>query len=72
MRTSTTKSGVVVNCLWAPVHKYPRNDSEIICELNALSEIVVDPKSSIGDFYYVHVPSGDEGYCLKEYVAVRR
>lgn len=72
MRTSTTKSGVIVNCLWAPVHKYPRNDSESICELNALSEIVVYPEKTVGDFYYVHIPSGDEGYCFKEYIAVRR
>ena len=72
MRTSTTKSGVIVNCLWAPVHEKPRNDSVLICEVNALSEIIVHPNLSIGDFYYIHVPSGDEGFCLKEYVAVRR
>lgn len=72
MRTNTTKSGVIVNCLWAPLLKYPRNDSNCLCELNALSEIVVYPNLSIGDFYYVHISSGDEGYVFKEYVAVRR
>ena len=72
MKNNTTKSGVIVNCLWAPIHKYPRNDSELTYEINALSEIVVYPESSVGDFYYVRVPSGDEGYCFKEYVAVRR
>lgn len=72
MRTSATKSGVIVNCLWAPLHEKPRNDSETICELTALSEVLVIPDQSAGDFYRIHIPSGDEGYCLKEYVAVRR
>ena len=72
MRTSATKSGVIVNCLWAPIHEKPRNDSDEICEITALSEVLVFPEQSKGDFYLVRIPSGDEGYCLKEYVAVRR
>lgn len=69
---TNTKSGVIVDCLWAPVHEKPRDDSEIICELNALSEVLVFPEQTIGDFYFIHIPSGDEGYCFKDYVAIRR
>lgn len=72
MKTNTTKSGVIVNCLLAPVHEKARNDSAVLYEVTALSEIIVYPNLSVGDFYYVQVPSGDEGYCLKEYIAVRR
>lgn len=72
MKPNTTKSGVIVNCLWAPVLTKPRNDAEAIFEINALSEVVVYPDKTIGDFFYVHIPSGDEGYVFKEYIAVRR
>lgn len=72
MRTGATKSGVIVNCLCAPLHEKPRNDSETICEVTALSEVLVFPEMAKGDFYLIRIPSGDEGYCLNEYVAVRR
>lgn len=72
MKKNTTKSGVIVNCLWTSLHEKPRNDSEVVCDLLALSEVLVFPEQSVGDFYLVHLPSGDEGYCLKDHVAVRR
>lgn len=72
MRTGATKSGVIVNCLWAPLLEKPRNDSARICEVTALSEVLVFPEMAKGDFYLIRIPSGDEGYCLNEYVAVRR
>ena len=72
MKNGATKSGVIVNCLWAPLHEKARNDSDEICELTALSEVKVFPDQTIGDFYFVRIPSGDEGYCFKDYVAVRR
>ena len=72
MKTNSMKSGVIVNCLWAPVREKPNNDSHVICELAALSEISVDERKTFDAFYYIHTPSGDEGYCLKEFVVLKR
>ena len=72
MKTSDPLHGVVVNCLWAPVHEKSNNESDIICELGCLSEVEVDESKSIDAFFYICTPSGDEGYCLKEFIVLRR
>ena len=72
MKTSNPLHGVVVNCLWAPVHDKSNNESPIICELGCLSEVEIIEKKSIDVFYYVVTPSGDEGYCLKDYIVIRK
>ena len=71
MKTSCIKTGVVVNCLYAPIHEKPRNDSFVICELGCLSEVEIVEDKSIDEFYYVKLLSGDEGYCLKEFIVLR-
>ena len=72
MKTSNPLHGVVVNCLWAPVHEKSNNESDILCELGCLSEIEVDLSKSIDVFYFVTAPDGTEGYCLKEYIVLRK
>ena len=72
MKTSNPLFGVVVNCLWAEVHEKPNNQSDVIYELSALSEVEVIPDKSFDVFYYVVTPSGDEGYIMKDYIALRK
>ena len=72
MKTSDPLYGVVVNCLWAPVHEKPNNESDVICEIGCLSEVEVVKEKSIDVFYYICTPSGDEGYCLKELIVLRK
>ncbi len=71
MKTSSFKSGVVVNCLWAPVREKPNNESEIVCEIGCLSEVRVFPDQDVDIFHYIQTAAGDEGYCLKEFIALR-
>ena len=71
MKTSNPLFGVVVNCLWAPIREKPNNESSIICEIGCLSEVEVIRNKEIDVFYYIMTPSGDEGYILKEYIALR-
>lgn len=72
MQTTCTKTGVVVNCLWAPIHEKSNNQSDLVCQISCLSEVTVLLNKTIDEFYFVQTPSGDEGYCLKEYIALRR
>ena len=72
MVTPEQDYGVIVNCLSAPLYKKPRTDSEIICDIQALSSVYVNKKKSIDVFYYVSLPDGSSGYCKKEFIAIRR
>lgn len=72
MQTNCTKTGVIVNCLWAPIRVKSNNDSHIICEIGCLSEVQVHEDKSIDQFYFVRTESGDEGYCLKDYIVLRK
>ena len=72
MKTSNPLHGVVVNCLMAPVHERSNNESLVIAEIGALNEVEIVPEKSIDVFWYVVTPSGEEGYCLKDYIALRR
>ena len=72
MRTNSYKWGVIVDCLWAPVRVKPNNDSKIIFELPALTDVQVNLKKSIDQFFYILTSSGDEGYCSKEFVVLKK
>jgi hypothetical protein len=72
MVTPEQDYGVIVNCLSATLYKKPRTDSEIVCDIQALSSVYVNKKKSIDVFYYVSLPDGSSGYCKKEFIAIRR
>lgn len=60
-----------VNCLRLHVHEKPDLDSEIVCKLRYLTEVVVDTKESTGEFYKVYTAIGAEGYASKECVTIK-
>lgn len=72
MVTSEQNCGVIVNCLSAPLYMKSRTDSEIICEIQALTSVSVNMKKAIDIFHYITLPDGRAGYCKKEFVAIRR
>ncbi len=72
MVTPEQNYGVIVNCFSAPLYTKSRTDSEIICEIQALSTVFVNPKKAVDVFHYVTLPDGSSGYCKKEFIAIRR
>lgn len=72
MKTTNTRHGVIVNCVTAPVHSKSNNQSPVVCHLNALTDVEIVKDRSIDVFYYIRTLSGYEGYCLKEYIALRK
>lgn len=66
------KRGIVTDCFKAEVYNDADLDSEIICEIPCLSEVMVDENSSTNDFYKIYLCAGIEGFCLKRYIAIEQ
>lgn len=65
------RSGVVTDCMRLSVLEEPDDDSEIICRIDALSEVIVDEAESTDSFYKVCTSAGAEGFCSKKFIAIK-
>ena len=63
-----TVKGVVVNCAKLNVREKPNTDAEVVCVLNAQSEIEIVVAKSTNKWFYVCTATGVEGYCMRQYV----
>lgn len=62
--------GVVSNCTKLNVREEPSMDSDIVCEISKLTEVMINDDESTDDFYKICTDSGIEGFCMKQYVTV--
>lgn len=63
--------GFVDNCEHLRVRKESNVDSEELCVINKLSEVVIDLDNSTDYFYKVKTSEGVEGYCMKKFITVK-
>jgi hypothetical protein len=70
MKTEETLIGVV-NCLRLHIHSEPSLDSEIVCKVRYLTEVMIDPVNSTKDFYKVYTAIGAEGFCQKDLLILK-
>lgn len=63
-----TVKGVVVKCAKLNVREQPNTDAEILCVLDAQSEIEVVVAKVSKKWFYVRTAAGVEGYCMRQYV----
>lgn len=63
-----TVPGVVANCSKLNVRAKATMSSEIVCVLDAASEIEINVARSTGDWFYVYTAVGAEGYCMRKFV----
>lgn len=63
-----TVAGVVANCAKLNVRSKPSITGEIVCVLNASSEIEIDVEKSVTDWVYVCTATGVEGYCMRQFI----
>lgn len=63
--------GVVTDCLCLNIRSGPSSDSQILSELQCLSEVEIDNNKSTEDWYHICNASGIEGYCMKKYIAIK-
>ena len=63
--------GFVDNCECLRVRKESNVDSEELCIINKLSEVVIDLDNSTDYFYKVATSEGVEGYCMKKFITIK-
>lgn len=63
-----TVEGMVVGCAKLNVRAEANLFSDVICTLNATSEIEINIEKSTKDWFYICTASGIEGYCMRKYV----
>ena len=63
-----TVEGVVVNCSKLNVRAQPSINAEIVCVLDAMSEIEIDVAKSTAEWFHVCTATGVEGYCMRKFV----
>lgn len=63
--------GYVDNCECLRVRKESNVDSEELCIINKLSEVVIDLDNSTDYFYKVTTSDGVEGYCMKKFITIK-
>ena len=70
MKTEIMPIGVVT-CFGLPVYSEADLNSEIICKVQYLSEVMIDPSMSTADFYKVYTAVGVEGFCQKDFICYK-
>lgn len=64
------KVGVVTDCLKLNVREKASTDSDVVCVIDASSEIVIDEEASTDTFYKICTAAGVEGFCMKQYITL--
>ena len=64
--------GVVTNCVSLNVRKEPIIDDNVTCIVINSTEVLIDISKSTEEFYYVHLSSGIEGFCMKKHIDIRK
>ena len=70
MKTEDMPIGVA-NCLRLHIHSEPSTDSEVVCKVRYLTEVVIDSDKSTEDFYKIYTAIGAEGFCQKELITIK-
>ena len=70
MKTEEMLTGVA-NCLRLHIHTEPDLNSEIVCKVRYLTEVMIDPDNSTKDFYKIYTAMGTEGFCQKDLLTIK-
>ena len=61
----------VVNCLRLHVYSKPSLDSDVVCKIRYLTEVMIDKGPSTEDFYKIYTAIGAEGFCQKDLLTIK-
>ena len=70
MKTEEMLIGIA-NCLRLHIHNEPDLESEIVCKVRYLTEVMIDPINSTKDFYKIYTAFGAEGFCQKDLLTIK-
>lgn len=63
-----TVTGTVANCAKLNVRAKPNATADVVCVLDAASEIAINVKDSNREWFKVCTATGVEGYCMRKFV----
>ena len=63
--------GIVTGCMKLNVRVKPNSNAEVVCVVDANSELKIDANKSNKDWYSVYTSTGIEGYCMRKLVVVK-
>lgn len=67
-----TKIGSVTDCLLLNVRELPDKESNVLCVIECLTELLIDVTFEHDEFYKVCLETGVEGYCMKKFIALAK
>lgn len=66
----TPTIGIVTDCMKLNIRKEPSADAVVICEVSALSKLLIDWDNSTEDWLSVCTEMGVDGFCMKKFVTI--
>jgi len=66
------KIGFVTNCKKLNIREEPRIDATVVCEVDYLTELMIDKNESTEEFYKVFTAAGIEGFCMKNFITIQK
>ena len=69
MKTEEMLNGVV-NCLRLRIYTEPNENSEIVCKIRYLTDVMIDNINSTADFYKIYTANGATGFCQKDLITI--
>lgn len=69
INTDSYDIGVVTGCTKLRVRSEPRFGTNVICEIDQGTRVMIDRSRSTFDYYKIYTESGIEGFCVKTYIA---
>ena len=68
VETKTYDLGVVSGCKKLRVRSEPRFGTNVVCEIDQGTRVMIDRSQSTFDYYKIYTESGIEGFCNKTYI----
>lgn len=68
VNTNSYELGVVTGCARLRVRSEPRFGTNVICEIEQGTRVMIDRSESTFDYYKIYMESGVEGFCQKTYI----
>ena len=68
VETKSYDLGVVSGCAKLRVRSEPRFGTNVICELDQGTRVMIDKSESTFDYYKIYTEAGIEGFCQKTYI----
>ena len=64
------KHGVVVDCTKLNVRVEPNAKADVVCVVDASTDLEIDEEASTEEFYKVCTATGAEGFCMKKFIKI--